>query len=426
MKRYRLRAAPLALLWFMSAAAAVFAQDFSLLTDRVSIEGQHFRYYVYYDMFGNSPGKRGPGRLSNTILPGDQIAIRFYPNTLFSFDTDKIVDNDFRKKSMRGGFIVFPFSTPGPDTFTVQTGYGGVYFATNKAGGSYRIRVAHDSTALAIDAQMPRSKLDSVYDVSSVKLDEFTKKLQAINGFEKTVVRGFENVPFGAGSYTLELFLVTPNVVQLLDRIRIKVMDVYSNVTVFYSRDLSGTKKIPMEMPPLSAFFEGLLNSSETTVGIVSVNVVYDYAKGAWFYEQAPSVATNRKLKIYDDKIAIVAAPELPSSLRARAGFGVFNYGREARLITNFVLVLSPKDYFIDSTPFFKRFNPTMGIQIGGTGTQDAVFLIGTSFKLITQGDLIAGLRFGLDPAQPWTFRSNFYFGMSLDPGLFGQLKSSR
>lgn len=424
MKRYRCILS--VSFFFMFGCTAIYGQDFSSLTDRVPIEGQHFRYYVYYDMFGNSPDKRGPERLSNTILPGDQIAVRFYPNTLFSFDTDKLVDNDFRKKSKRGGFIIFPFSPPGADTFTVQTGYGSVYFATNMAGGSYRIRIAHDSTDLAIDSLMPRNKLDSLYDVASVKLDEFTKKLHAIKGFENTVVRSFKGISFKAGSYTLELFLVSPNVVQLLDRIRIKVMDVYANTTLLYSRDLSGTQKIPMEMPALSAFFEGVLNSSQTTAGIVDVNVVYDYAKGSWYYEQAPSVASNRKLKFYDDKIAIVAAPELPSSLRARAGFGVFNYGRESRLIANFVFILSPKDYFSDSTPFFKRFNPTMGIQLGGTGTQDAVFLIGVSFKLINEGDLIGGMRFGLDPAQAWTFRSNFYFGMSLDPGLFSQLKASR
>ena len=50
---------------------------------------------------------------------------------------------------------------------------------------------------------------------------------------------------------------------------------------------------------------------------------------------------------------------------------------------------------------------------------------MGISFKLIKEGDLIMGFRFNGYNSK-WQIGKNFYFGITLDPGLFGQLNKSK
>jgi hypothetical protein len=54
------------------------------------------------------------------------------------------------------------------------------------------------------------------------------------------------------------------------------------------------------------------------------------------------------------------------------------------------------------------------------------IYLIGASFKIINQADYIFVFRFGLNEKEKYDFGKKFYFGITLDLGLFESLKSSR
>jgi len=410
-------------MWLLNAI--VYSQKYSNLIDKVDVGDSYVRYYVYYDKFGNSPPQLGIDRLKNKILPGDEINIRFYPNVLFNLDKDKMIDNVFKKDTSKNGFFVFPSFQH--DTLSVQSGYGAIYFAFKGEGGLFKFRMEKDSSkGINMDTTVSISIINKLSNIKQIKLDDFSSVLHENSFPDKWNVWAFENVNYEKGNYILELYQVSPNVAKLLDRIRVEVLDQFVNTSVIYYQDLSKITKIPMEKISENAFYEGIINSMQTVSGIININIIYDYSIDSWYYKEAPSSSKNQKLKFNDDQIPIEKERELPSSIRARVGFASFNNVREARLMSNFVLVLSPKEYFSNSTGCLARLNPTMGFQIGGTGTQDLVFLMGASFKIINEGDFILGVRFGIEPGQPWIFKNNYYFGMSLDPGLFNQLYNNK
>lgn len=401
----------------------IYAQDTYKLIDKVQIGDSHTRYYLHFDKLGNPPPQLPPDRLKNNIFPGDEIVIRFYPNILFSLDAEKIIDEEFKKKNTKDGFIIFPFNQK--DVYSIQSGLGAVYFAT-KEKGKFNLRISKDSARVNLGQEVKITEIKELSNNKPRKLNAFSKVLQT-NGFDDDWdVWTFENISFEKGDYFIEVFQVSPNVALLLDRVHIEIKEVYQNVFLINYRDLSKINYLPMEMKPEYSFFEGTLSGLQTsTFGILNLNIIYDYSKDSWFFRQAPSASKNQKLKFMDLQIVIDKERELPSSLRTRAGFAVFNDAREARLISNFVFVLSPESYFTNSTSFFDRINPTLGIQIGGTGAQDVIVLMGLSLKIINEGDIIVGLRFGKEPDSPWVLNKNFYFGISLDPGLFNQLNKN-
>jgi hypothetical protein len=402
-----------------------FSQSQFNLPDKVDFSESQRRFYVHYDYFGNPPENLGTDRLKGLIKSGDEISVRFYPNILFKLDADKMIDNNMKmKKNSQGAFILFPFSQP--DTFSVQKCYGAVYFITKLLGGKYQLRIATDSSKMKIGDKTDVNTLqDLSFDIPR-DLDSFSIALHENDFAPEWKVKVFENILFKKGKYFIEIYYTGKYSAILEDRIVINVTDVYKSPSLQFNRDLSKLESVPMKNDINQSYYEALLNSFQNSAGVLNINIIYSYSEDSWYYKVANTASSNRKLKFNDDIIVIEKEKQLPSNIRARAGFGAFNQSREARLISNFVLVLFPEDYFTNSTPFEKRFNPTLGIQIGGTGTQDIIFLMGVSFKIINEGDIICGFRFKTDLDNAWKPENNFYFGISLDPGLFNQLNEKQ
>jgi hypothetical protein len=410
----------LGLLVFISCTTCVRAQEDFGLIDKVTVGESQVRYYLHYDQFGNCPPSLKPERLQKQIFAGDEIVVRYYPNKLFSVENVTIPDT--QAGAARSGFLLFPAAKA--DTFSVQAGYGIVCFAT-QGKGRFAVRIAKDASVMGIGASVPSSEIETQFSaVKPIKVPFFTKSLQKKGYGSDWEVWTFDDVLFEQGNYALEVFQVTPVSARLIDRISVlDVGDIFQNPVILHRSDVSIPTRLPMTKSTEVAFFEGIITPERTVGGVHSINVVRDYSPGSWYFRQAPTVAHDARLKASEDVITIRKERELPSSVRARAGFAVFDRAREARLLSNFVLVLSPEEYFSKTTGFFDRINPTIGLQIGGTGTKDAVFLLGVSYKLINEADLVLGLRFGRESGDPWLLKNNFYFGASLDPGLFGQLR---
>ncbi len=396
--------------------------DFNLI-DKVAVGESQTRYYVYYDVNGNSPKKLSAERLGSEMVEGDELGIRYLPNFLLSLDGVGIPDK--APGGDTSAFIIFPYAQP--DTFSVQAGYGALYFATREKG-RFALRISKDTLALRIGEKVALGvAMKELLYLDPKKLRTFTDYLSAKGYSSEWDVWMFDDITYNEGTYTLELFHITPVSARLLARIKaLQVCDLYQNVELYQRTDATSPSRLPMQKALGNAYFEAVVRGDRLGPGVHLVNVVRDYAPGSWQYRSAATAAKGRKLKYDDDEIVIRKQMVLPGSVRARAGFAVFNNASEARLISNFVLVLSPREYFSSSTDFIRRFNPTIGVQIGGTGEKDLVFLIGASIKLIDEGDLICGLRFGREQDAAWVFHNNFYFGASLDPGLFGQLRNAK
>lgn len=412
-----------ALLSFLLCTNFLQAQNDFDLIDRVSIGESQVRYYLHYDLYGNLPPNLKPERLQRSIFAGDEIVVRFYPNMLFALDNVTIPDT--QTAAARSGFIIFPSAKA--DTFSVQSGYGAAYFAT-KEKGRFDIRISRDVSRMTVGGSIAYDEIKSdLRNLIPQKSAYFTKTLLK-NGFSADWdVWIFEDVLFEQGNYALEIFQVTPRTARLIDRITVlNVGEIFQNTVLLHRTDLSIPTRLPMTKSLELAYFEGIITAEQTVGGVHYVNVMSDYSQDSWYFRQAPTAAKDKKRKANEDVITIRKERDLPSSVRARAGFAVFDQAREARLMSNFVLVLSPEEYFSKTTGFFDRINPTIGLQIGGTGTKDAIFLLGVSYKLIIEADLVFGLRFGRESGDPWVLKNNFYFGVTLDPGLFGQLRRIR
>lgn len=409
-----------------------YAQQDSSFIDKVQINNNCTQYYLHYDKNGNAPEGFDIDRLQGSIKAGDQVVVRFYPNSIFKIDPAQMTLNEPKRKE--SCVFIFPKADKKePDTFSIQSGYSDFYFATDQRG-RFLLRISKDSSKMKIGDTLSRKTSNDEYnklvqnpDKESSKEDKIlTQQLQKLEGFKDWHIRKFENLFIDKGKYTVELFQYTPNIAILRSRIRtLHVDNVFQNTHLTYKTDIANTNEITMEKIEGNGYYQGLIKQNQIAPGILSLNVVYDYSKESWYYRQAPTASINRKLFYNDKTIAVEKFTELPASIRIRAGMGVFNNLSEVRIITNFVLVMNPKDYFADSTPFLQRFNPTLGLQIGATGDKDLIVLMGLSFKLINEGDIVLGFRFNGD-GNKWQIGRHFYFGITLDPGLFGQLKNSQ
>ncbi len=414
-----------------------YAQQDSSFIDKVQINNNCTQYYLHYDKNGNAPEGFDIDRLKGSIKAGDQVVVRFYPNSIFKIDPAQTTLN--KPGQELKCFLIFPkedkkkTEKTKPDTFSIQSGYADFYFATDQRG-RFLLKISKDSSKMKIGDTLYQKTSKDAYnklvqnpDKESSKEDKIlTQQLKRFEGFKDWRVRKFENQFIDKGIYIIELFLYSPNYAILLSRIRtLHVDNVFQNTHLTYKTDIAKTDEITMEKIEGNGYYQGLIKQNQIAPGILSLNVVYDYTKESWYYRQAPTASVNRKLFYNDKTIAVEKFTELPASIRIRAGMGVFNNLAEVRIITNFVLVMNPKDYFADSTPFLQRFNPTLGLQIGATGDKDLIVLMGLSFKLINEGDIVLGFRFNGD-GNKWQIGRHFYFGITLDPGLFGQLKNSQ
>ncbi len=395
-----------------------FAQENQDFLDKVILDESSTRYNLYYDKNGNYPDGFEPERLKGNIKAGDEIVVEFYPNSIFKLDLD-ITDTPKPADSINS-FIIYPENQK--DTFSIQYGYGEVYFATTTTG-KYELRIASDSTKLKIGEE---GNYDLIKKESGkynpVCKDDFEKIFHDNGWSDNLKIWVFKNVFFEKGIYCMEVYQRADSVIKLLSRIKsVSVEDIYQNPSLIIQNDISNSISIPLEKEPLKGCYRSKIGKTNTTAGVLSFNICFDYAKDSWQYKQAPLEANNKKLFYENKSIVINKVKELPNSIRIRAGFGILDNLREVRLISNFVLIMNPKNYFSASTPFLQCFNPTLGLQIGGTGNKDLVFLMGISFKLIKEGDFITGFRFNGD-GNNWQIGKNFYFGITLDPGLFNQL----
>jgi len=400
--------------------SSICSQSNEHFPNSVSLGDSRIRYYLHYDMNGNCPDGFGVDKLKDNIRAGDEIAVRFYPNSIFKIDLT--TPNIPKPSDNLNSFIIFPESQK--DTFSVQFGYGEVYFAT-KTTGAYELRIAPDTTKLKIGVEaswdLIKKDVGKYKPIQETKFEDFFKS----NGFDQNLkVWVFKDIYFEKGTYCIEVYQRAGELIKLLARIKsVNVSDIFQNTTTIIQNDISNSIQLALEKNPHNGYYQSIINQTNTTAGILSFNICYDYAKGSWQYRQAPIVSNNKKLFYENQSVVISKVYELPSSVRIRAGFGVLNNLSEVRLISNLVLVMNPKKYFADSTPFLQCFNPTVGLQVGGTGAKDLILLLGVSFKLIKEGDLIAGFRFTGD-GEKWQIGKHFYFGISLDPGLFGNLKN--
>ncbi len=405
-----------------------YAQEDSTFIDKVQINNTCTQYYLHYDKNGNAPEGFDIDRLKGSIKAGDQVVVRFYPNSVF-----KIIPLE-KPGPNENCIFIFPrddkiiTNKTKPDTFSIQSGYSDLYFAT-KERGRFLLRISKDSSKMKIGDTLFKKISPDAFN----KLIEYSKEdkilsrqLKKLGGFENWHVRKFENLFIEKGIYSLEIYHYSPVSAVLISRIKtLHVDDVFQNTHLTYKTDISNTNEIYMEKVNSNGYFQGIIKQSQLSFGVLSLNVVYDYLKNSWYYRLAPTASVNRKLFYNDKTIAVEKFTELPGSVRIRAGVGVFNNLAEVRIITNFVLVMNPKNYFADSTPFLQRINPTLGLQIGATGDKDLIVLMGLSFKLINEGDVVLGFRFNGD-GNKWQIGRHFYFGITLDPGLFGQLKNSQ
>ena len=396
-------------------SSKVYSQEGSRFVDKVEIGEARTRYYLHFDINGNSPKDVRIDMLKGVIKAGNEIDVRFYPNSLFEFNINQV--DIPGPKSKDTSAIFFPSSQP--DTFSIQYGYGAVYFITNMSG-SYTLRIAGKSSGILMGKKADENfikKETNAYNLTRLK--EFEEVLKK-NGYDdKWKVWAFKDIYFEKGTYCIEVYELGGTLLARLDAVQ--ATDIYQNTSTIIQNDLSNSIHLPLEKDSHQGFYHSIINSANTVAGILSFNVVYDYSKDSWNYKQAPVVSKDRKLFYENKSIEISKVQQLPGSIRIRAGFGVFNNLTEVRLVSNFVLVMNPESYFAKTTPFLDRINPTLGLQVGGTGSQDLIFLTGLSFKLINEGDLVFGFRFIGDGIK-WQIGRNFYFGITLDPGLFGQL----
>ncbi len=397
---------------------SIHSQNKISLVDKVILDESRTRYYLHYDRYGNYPEELGSERLKDNIRAGDEIVVRFYPNSIFKLDLSLM---DMPKPTNElNSFIIYPYAQK--DTFSIQYGYGEVYFATNTTG-AYELRIASKTTSMDIGAEADLSLIQKDVGKYNLNKEENFEEILKNNGYgDKWKVWVFKNIYFEKGIYCIEVFQRSGGKIKLLARTdAVQATDIYENSSTIIQNDISNSTHLPLEKAPANGFYQSIINSVNTVAGILSFNIIYNFSKDSWDYHQAPGSAFNRKLFYNDQSIIINKLQELPNSIRIRAGFGVLNNLREVRLISNFVLVMNPKRYFNYSTPLLYRINPTLGLQVGGTGDKDIVFLMGLSIKLINEGDLVTGFRFNGDNNK-WQIGRNFYFGITLDPGLFGQL----
>lgn len=401
------------------APRADAAQD---LIDKVAVSETVMRYYIHLDRNGVAPPFLDGEGLKDQIVAGDQIVVRFYPNILFAPDRFLPAKSP---KSIRTKML---FPAARSDTATVSPGFGNAYFLTRDRG-AFLLRIAEKKSSFSVGDTVSYKDIEKeVTAKDSRELQHFAPILKEKGFGKEWHIRVFEAISYEAGNQCLELFQKGGSSAILIQRIdAVLVTEEFAGVKLVDSRDLSSPLKIAMEGRDESGFYQGLIDSRDTAVGIHTLNIIFDYTEASWNYRQAPTAARNKRLLYDGTRVIISKEPELPGNVRARAGFAVFDEATEARLISSFVLILDPKEYFSPSTSLFKRINPSLGVQIGGTGTQDLVFLMGLSLKLIDQGDLIVGLRFGREEVgTSWEFGNNFYFGMSLDPQLFNRLKNTK
>jgi hypothetical protein len=408
---------------FLFPYKRMHAQNNLPLADKVTFGESQTRYYLHYDRNGNSPENLGIDRLANNIRVGDEIVVRFYPNTLFAFDPAQM-DITVKTETDVKAKIIYPLARK--EGVSVQEGYGSLYFAS-LGSGKYRLKISDKQTDMNLgDNKNYADIIDAILETQSDSCSDFNPILYSKGYSKDWQVRLFKDIQFENGKKIIEVFKILGKNAELVAReVDVNIGTVYENMKILLRTEGSEPQKINMEKIKGTDLYEGIIGSDLIKTSSYSLNIVTDYAKDSWAYNLAPLSAKNDKIITKDQEIVVSKEKELPNSVRVRTGFAVFNEGREPRLIANLVMILNSKNYFSDSTPFLQCFNPTLGLQVGGTGDNDIILLLGMSIKLIKEGDLICGLRFQQITEGKWNESKNFYFGITLDPGLFNFFKSS-
>lgn len=387
--------------------------------DKVTIDESKTRYYLNFDFYGKLPDSNTIKEIESKIHSGDELAIRFFPNYIFEKNIE-IGDRINKNDTMR---ILFPPQMS--DTFSVPTGSGSVVFFTNQAG-KYRLLIQDASAPIQASAIAYSTISKKLISENSNKLDRISTELHKKKYDNETNVFVFENIPFTPGLKRIVIYQIAGDSAYfLINSEPIAIGDNFVGVNLIQNRDYGQQAKFVMKNNPGSAYYEAIIPGTEIVPGVQNLNIKLDYTDTSW----------NKRTKHVDDKflrdgitLTIRQERELPSSIRARAGFAIFNKGTEPRLITNFVMILFPEEYFSNTLKWYKRINPTIGLQVGGTGTKELIPIGGISIKLIAQGDIIFGTRFGANDTpltEPINFlKQNAYFGATLDPWLFVELKN--
>lgn len=397
--------------------------------ESVKLATDSLRFYIHYDAYGNLPDSDYLERLSSNIRKGDDIEVRYYPTHLFTLDDPHIDLPTKERLDSTGAVILYPQDLN--DTVSINNGSGDVYFVLPSGGSKYRLRVAKNRSSAKIG-----NLFDLNHDTCSVlrqELSEVISKRVKSSGIipenlpEAWQVRFFERVEFKPGICFIEIFKISGKKAKLIAASNpYMVMERFDSVKLLYGAELSSVSKIEMTFSPVYNCYAARVPSEIVKTGVQNVNIAMDYVKNSWQQRQAPNSALGARLKYDWDIFTISVEKVLPNSFRIRPGFAVFNEGRNVRLISNFVFIRKPESYFSSNTPFLNILNPCIGLQIGGTGAQDIVLLLGLSLKCINEADLVVGFRFGLKPDEPWKGSSNYYFGSTIDLGLFNVFRGTQ
>lgn len=391
--------------------------------DNVDIGEGRTRFYLAVDHDGTVRSNHWEN-LDRELRAGDEIAIRFYPsrvlglNLIDASSLSDIVDS-------LGCKLLFP-SGEEVDTLTIEPGQGSLTFI-GREDALYAVRLvpkATDSIGSEIDLL---ANAGAIHARSSRREPVLTDELRAKGDFDQWSVLRVD-FQYPKGTWFVEVLQIGGSWARIVARTAnpIDVRTTIQQASVSLSADGGAEEIFAMQRGETSPFFEGIVSIKQT--GMYRINVQTLLTPQSWVSRQVPSAL--QPLTLLQDDLSVVVRRTIqhPSALRARVGYAAFNRARESRLIANFALILSPKNYFSEnlSVLSLNRISPTTGLQIGGTGEQDVVFLLGLSYKLIDQADMVFGCRFGKDTATAWKFSNNAYFGVTLDPGLFDRLSKER
>lgn len=418
----------LSLLSLCSFPHIVYSEPSSDMLEVVTLDETRKRHYVHLDYFGEFLVPESRARGERDIRVGDQIQVRYYPTRVASLKNLGVTTPKPLSASgvpdTRESLVLFPPDMP--DTFSVAEGYGSVTVALKgTAQSKLGLAVRAQPSGLLIGESVVTIALMSELLACDVTRDEnLTKQMHDLRYDEQWQVFVFE-ATLARGVRTIEVYQLAGNQARLVARAGpVAVGPIHRQVSLSHKVDASSPSLARMERDPQQAFFDGIVQINQS--GVHELKVVIDYEADSWAARQSLIGASHQTLSGSSLRFIVHTERVRPGNLRARVGYAAFDRAREGRLIANFVLIRNPRGYFSENTAFFERLNPTTGLQIGGTGEKDVVFLLGLSLKIIDQADVVAGLRFGRESNSPWVLKNNFYFGATLDPGLFNWIKTQQ
>lgn len=419
---------------------------------------------VQIDRFGAVRKSSVSGLDTTSLKRGDQVEIEFYPSLVFNLRSIDLPDRkrtDQRLVSKADPFFVYPedsyllFAKGRGQVAHLHPGLTTVYVVGR---GNYRLKlertaelppwVVDDSAQYRINLlkqlegpgecyQGRQSELYGQWGLASDLRDSALARMGwASDSGDSPNLYRFEGVPISDNA-TLPILVLTllqplPDSNQScgarLRPVAIVLATVAKDFETAQLRYRTGLQWQSVDIKVLGSD-PGALGylSSPLSPGTLEYQICYKPTPASYIAALSP-VPLDQWCRPRDPLALVVRESQLPNSVRLQPGLVAVDRLREANLAAAMVLILDRDSYFrLHGTPnFFGGFiNPMVGLQVGNTKSQ-FVMLMGIQLRVLQQGGLVFGWRFGNDPGQAFKPNHNWYLGFSLDPQLFSSLKGQQ